>query len=290
MMKVIRTLHLLIQKSTYRNSASSQTLSLCIFFSVFDKSEDETGKENLQTTVPKTEIERLNLSNLTSNHSGLDSDRTVTPHGHEHPVISSVRSEQTVPQSSARVPFQDYENIKEPVCDKLLPYGKFPDEGTQLLLNSDLNAEKHAGHFIGQNNYSSRGNTVFDISKLTLMTPADFLSKKGTCVAEIVVNRDSDLTPRTVPSTVVSECISVASTPRVLYQNTDHNHPLSETRSFRMTDFKEHITPRSTSSVTPRDQLSSCGFDTHSTQMRQKEIITIRNKLKSFDEKKKKLR
>lgn len=236
--------------------------------------------------MPKTEIERLNLSNLTSNLSGLESDRTVTPRGHEQPVISSVRSEQS--QSDARIPFQDYENIKEPVHDKLIPYGNFPDKGTQLLLNNDSNAGTQAGQVIGQNNYNSRGNTVFDISKLTLMTPADFLSKKGTFVAETVDNRVSDPTP--VPSTVVSECISVASTPRVLCQNSDHNHPLSETRSFRMTDFKEQITPRSTSSVTPREQLCSGGFETHSTQVIQKEVITIRNKLKSFDEKKKKLR
>ncbi|XP_053406636.1 protein SFI1 homolog [Mercenaria mercenaria] len=265
-----------------------------------DQVTEDKMKQNLQVSKQTTEIERLNLSNLTTNQSDVDTDRTVTPHDlhQERPGISSTRSEQTVSEYSARVPFKNYGNSREPVSDVAVPCGKQLEKGgqlllTKLLLNSDLNSDENVIPIQRQDRFGIQQNTaglnVSNISKFTLMTPADFQSKKDT----YIVNKDSTFTPRTVSdvgSTVVSECTSLASTPRVLCQNSDHNHPLSETRSFRVTDFKEQITPRSTSSVTPREQLSSLGFESNSTQMIQKEIIIIRNRLKSFDQKKKKLR
>ncbi|XP_060581928.1 protein SFI1 homolog isoform X2 [Ruditapes philippinarum] len=249
---------------------------------------EDQWKSNVAMKTPH--IERLNLSNLTTNQSDVDTDRTLTPH-----LIGSAKSEQTVSQHSARVPFQIYENTGEPVSNEPFPSDRQLEKGEQVVKINILSKgdSRTFEKFNGAKQDSLLPHTsavnVPTIPKLTLLTPADFLNKKET----YIVNKDSNFTARSetcIGSAVVSETTSIASTPRVLCQNSDHNHPLSETRSFRVTDFKEQITPRSTSSVTPRDQLSSLGFESHSTQTIQKEIVTIRNRLKNFDQKKKKLR
>ena len=86
-----------------------------------------------------------------------------------------------------------------------------------------------------------------------------------------------------------SEPQSVASTPRVLCQSAEHSHPLYETYSFTPGDVREATTICSRE-VTPRSSNAKDEVRPSSTQNVQKEIIHIRNRLKSFDQKKKKLR
>jgi len=138
--------------------------------------------------------------------------------------------------------------------------------------------------------------------KPTLMTPADFVSKSKTQVAQdTFTSRAGEETPRSVISNYTyahSECISGVTTPRIVCDNASHQHPLTETFSFQISDYKEEITPRScVDSVISRDRVASHGYHTNnSSQIKsskqdiQKEIISIRNKLKEFEKKKKKLR
>ena len=86
-----------------------------------------------------------------------------------------------------------------------------------------------------------------------------------------------------------SEPQSVASTPRVLCQSAEHSHPLYETYSFTPGDVRE-ATSICSREVTPRSSNAKDEVRPSSTQDVQKEIIHIRNRLKSFDQKKKKLR
>lgn len=250
--------------------------------------EPHTDRNKPRSQEDTVVVERLNLSNLTTNLSDLESDRTTTPHisQPQHIVIPSSRSDESVSQLSVRVPFQDYVNAMEPVIETA------PSSGKQLQPNimssGHTNANSRDVFTLGMDSYGLRPDPPSqNVSKLTLMTPADFLCNTYSA------RNDSNLTPRNlsgVGPSIVSECPSVASTPRVLCQDSSHSHPLSETRSFRVTDFMAAATPRSTSSVTPRDQFTSLGFETHSTQTIQREIVTIRNTLKSYDQKKKKLR
>ena len=86
-----------------------------------------------------------------------------------------------------------------------------------------------------------------------------------------------------------SEPQSVASTPRVFCQSAEHSHPLYETYSFTPGDVREATTICSRE-VTPRNSNAKDEVRPSSTKEVQKEIIHIRNRLKSFDQKKKKLR
>ena len=86
-----------------------------------------------------------------------------------------------------------------------------------------------------------------------------------------------------------SEPQSVASTPRVLCQSAEHSHPLYETYSFTPGDVRE-ATSICSREVTPKHWNVKDEVRPSSTQDVQKEIIHIRNRLKSFDQKKKKLR
>ena len=150
--------------------------------------------------------------------------------------------------------------------------------------------------------------------------------KKGV-QSEVEINYS--MAPRSVTSAYsggLGDCQSSATTPRILCDNNKHSHPLSETRSFRVNEFSEIQALSTTSSArTPRDQFTSLGFpsegqvvqtsqeqissksravtpqiqlSTHnppssrqqSSHSIQREIVAIRNKLKAFDQKKRKLR
>ncbi|KAL4231291.1 spindle pole body protein Sfi1 [Mactra antiquata] len=292
--------------------------------------EDEINRnvdtQQCSTAGPQYEIERLNLSNLTTNPSDLQSDRTFSARVLQ-PVCDndsskSVRTQNTLDVS---VPFQTISNLH-----------KHSSETMVTNTTSQMNNNKNVGNNLPEVSDSSALVTAHDLpmgfnsprvsevssshgfpaksvpysSKLTLMTPADFLQKPynsaGGSASRIPdlqgIENSASISARGMPdlhgidSIPVSECTSIASTPRFLCDNSKHDHPLSETRSFRVSDFKEQITPRSTSScITPRQELSarSCsggGGQGQSKKTIQKEIISIRNRLKSFEQKKKKLR
>ena len=160
-----------------------------------------------------------------------------------------------------------------------------------------------------------------------LLTPADFMSKQTnvnlprtevTSHSSFIPSVRPDMNTNTVPVlrdtqggldlkteksvgskqlteihyeyNIHSESQSVASTPRVLCQSAEHSHPLSQTytvnpgnvRGATLTSSRE-VTPRS---VTAKGEIS----EATSTQDVQKEIVRIRNRLKNFEQKKKKLR
>ena len=299
------------------------------------------------------EIERLNLTLLTSQASDKDSVSTLTPYttsvdaahaesitmsNHGVPMthlftecfnmpasdLLSARSEvsttevQSVRSENLRVPFQNIEasdNLVQIPCDIL-------DKVTQRGASGDSYGDNRAELV---HKWSLVKPSVSKNDSLALMTPADFLRKGVQSEVEINYN----MAPRSVTSAYsggFGDCQSSATTPRILCDNNKHSHPLSETRSFRVNEFSEIQALSTTSSArTPRDQFTSLGFpsegqvvqtsqeqissksravtpqiqlSTHnppssrqqSSHSIQREIVAIRNKLKAFDQKKRKLR
>ncbi|XP_052773983.1 protein SFI1 homolog [Mya arenaria] len=268
------------------------------------------------------EIEKLNLSLLTSQHSEAESGRQLSAHSDR---VTSLSQQTYVPVTQRsdissvsetwnklQRPFENYQGTmsqgygKDDLCDgdrflsENIQGGHLPAKGQQLSVITDMIGPSHLqAHSRSQEGWSSVVPQVTKADKPTLMTPADFFAKPTAHTTKGAHSVASIATPRSVVSNfsyAPSECLSTVTTPRILCDNTDHNHPLSETRSFRVNDFQEQITPRSASgSFTPREQIASLGFEACSaekvsTKSLQKEIVVIRNRLKSFEQKKKKLR
>ena len=119
-----------------------------------------------------------------------------------------------------------------------------------------------------------------------LLTPADFMSKQ---VAVHVPDTDLINKEEIRDYHIHSESQSVASTPRVLCQSAEHSHPLYETHTLTLGKAIRGATATCSREITPRSVKGEDSWPA-SEQDVQKEIIQIRNRLKNFDQKKKKLR
>ena len=221
-------------------------------------------------------VERLNLSNLSGETSEIDTIPFLpTPH-------SEKEREQTPDAADMGLHFQHKQLHKG---DNLMKSESvIPQSLPQDLPSAQTNVPK-------------------------LLTPADFMSKQvpsnmqrsdRTLQASYTPSEEKDTNigmyssfanRQMVPDYHIhSETHSVASTPRVLCQSAEHSHPLTETYTLTSGNVRD-VTPTFFGEVTPRSLASGGGDPGHtSTQEVQKEIIQIRNRLKSFDQKKKKLR
>ncbi|XP_052228525.1 protein SFI1 homolog isoform X2 [Dreissena polymorpha] len=258
--------------------------------------------------IDSSEIEKLNLTMLTSVGSESESARSVTPHlvPSSHGALTSKAGDCELNKE----PFSSYKN--DGVLYSLQDRVSVREKGSSLIHMRQLNTDKDKQSVPLVNNNTGYNVPTKVINKVALLTPNDFVTKTTTQVSLETGNRSQVLTPRSVVSgfsSAQSECGSTLTTPRIVCENSQHSHPFSETKSFQISDFQEQVTPRScTSGFTPRAQVSSLGFDAHFTQSKQftqsrksaqselstesiqKEIVTIRNKLKAFDQKKKKVR
>ena len=219
-------------------------------------------------------VEKLDLSNVVSNPSVVSTDRT------DHTVTR--RTENNVEGVSLNV--EGLATTGESLLSNRSESQVMPPAGWMSASQGDKVSSK-----LRDTDLRLGPNLIVPKSdNFVLMTPADFLSKSASSASQ-GQQAMSDIQLDMV--SVASQ--SVASTPRVLCQIADHGYPLSETRSFKVTDFRSgEITPRSTVSITtPREQLLSLGFEPiGSKQKTEKEIVLIRNRLKLFDQKKKKMR
>lgn len=272
----------------------------------------------------------MNLSLLGPQASDHGSAKTLTPRSvqsdtvptnlglpHTGSVADSDVSMEAA-EGHAEVPFQNLQSLQQ------LDIGVMTNEHNVIhgrQASRQTEGREHEMKML--QNWSSVKPIALKSTKLALMTPADFLNKR----ADQKVMEEDRVTPRSVTSEVSlppSCCQSVVTTPRIVCDNAHHHHPMLETRSFKPSDFQGDTIPQSaTGSVTPRDQLSTLGFDDQFTERTvtprsqfeslssrnqlppfgsekmtstltkhqiQREIIVIRNRLKSFDQKKKKLR
>ena len=257
-----------------------------LFINIIDRTESATQQQTgMPVMLDQTEtgqgdygIERLNLSNLSGETSDADTiPFKPTPH-------SRKLREQTTDTGGAGVHFQQ---------QQLHKVDNFVQDRNESVIPQ----------IIPQNLPSAQTNVP------KLLTPADFMSKQdsgsmpksekishASYAPSQVKDTDADVfssfgNRQVVPDYHIhSETQSVASTPRVLCQSAEHSHPLTETYTLTSGNVRE-VTPRSVREVTPRSMRSGEGDTGHtSTQEVQKEIVQIRNRLKSFDQKKKKLR
>ena len=267
---------------------SLTSLFLFTYFFIFARSESATQQQARVPLMPdpsQTEIgqgdygvERLNLSNLSGETSEIDTiPFQPTPH-------SEKEREQTPDAADLDLHFQQ-----------------------QLLHKGDNLMKRRVESVIPQILPQDLPSALTNVPKL--LTPADFMSKQvpsnmqrsdKTYQASYTPSEEKDTNlgmyssfanRQMVPEYHIhSETQSVASTPRVLCQSAEHCHPLTETYTLTSGNVRD-VTPRSLGEVTPRGLASGGGDPGHtSTQEVQKEIIQIRNRLKSFDQKKKKLR
>ena len=231
------------------------------------------GTTRMDIHADKT-VEKLDLSNVVSNQSVASTDRT------DHTVTK--RTENNV--QAVLLDVEGLATTDESLLSNHSESQVMPPAGWMSASQSDKVSSKvlDTDLRLGPNPIVPKSHNI------VLMTPADFLSKSDSSASQgQQVAGDIQLDMVSVASQ------SVASTPRVLCQIADHDHPLSETCSFKVTDLRSGgITPRSTvSSTTPREQLISLGFEPFvSKQKIEKEIVSIRNRLKLFDQKKKKMR
>lgn len=289
------------------------------WYALYSHIEPLDSKEKASENVHQKpdDVERLNLSILTSAASDKESARTLTP---RNPQPGSVSEDiNDIPSHGAplfeprsmnsellTIPFQNIDTAEDFI---LFPNRNLisQNQGTALSTCSGNQGIQLLPE------WSTVKPALPKNDKLALMTPADFLRKGNQTKGNVI----DGVTPRSVTSAFSAgqdECQSSATTPRILCDNVEHNHPFSETRSFIVSDFQEQITPRSVvSTVTPRDKWSSLGFDVQVNQGQsrsrsqhmsflpphaktqpkdhiQKEIVMIRDRLKVFDEKKRKLR
>lgn len=291
----------------------------------FSSSEKPAGVNTAGHTVSTTatcqrsnNIEKLNLSLLGPQASDLGSAKTLTPRSVQSDAVptkwglsytgsvagSDVSME--APEGHSEIPFQNLQSLQQ------LDMGIMTNEHNVIH-----------GRQVSRQTGGREQPVVVNSTKLALMTPADFLNKR----ADQKVMKEDRVTPRSVTSEVSlppSCCQSSVTTPRIVCDDANHHHPMLETRSFKPSDLEGGTIPQSAAgSVTPMDQLSTLGFDEQFTERTvtprsqfeslssrnqlpafgseqitsaltkhqiRREIIVIRNRLKSFDQKKKKLR
>ena len=211
-------------------------------------------------------IEKLNLSNLSGETSDVDTiPFQPTPHSEKQRELTPHAADLGVHFQQQMVPKVDnFVNFQQQTSQKGDTFMK--DKGENMI-----------PQILPQNLPCAQPNVP------KLLTPADFMSKQAPVSS--FANKQVVLDYQ-----IHSETQSVASTPRVLCQSADHSHPLTETYTLPSGNARD-ITPRSLGEVTPRSLVSGGGDPSHvSSQQIQKEIVQIRNRLKSFDQKKKKLR